>query len=149
MPPRSRKGKGAGPATASSQGAQSTLSFNNKSARVTKPGKRQDVAASKLLELAQAQIEEEVTATGGEEQEGTIEMADLSTVTSESELQSPAGKTKKPQNDKDERELAAERITDAQLKKYWQAEEASRLAPRGAYFFFSSCFPISFSRTQN
>jgi len=132
MPPRSRKGKG-GAATASSQ-AQSTLSFNNKSARVTKPGNRQDVAVSKLSELAQAQIEEEVTAPE-EEEEGTTEIVEVTTITPEPEVQLPSiqkseTKRQKRDADKDERELAAERITDAQLKKYWQAEEASRLAPR-------------------
>ena len=34
---------------------------------------------------------------------------------------------------KDEREGAAEKVTDAQIKKYWKAEEDSRLAPRGNY----------------
>jgi DNA polymerase delta subunit 4 len=145
MPPRSRKGKG-GAATASSQ-AQSTLSFNNKSARVTKPGNRQDVAASKLSELAQAQIEEEVTAPE-EEEEGTTEIVEVTTITPEPEVQLPSiqkseTKRQKRDADKDERELAAERITDAQLKKYWQAEEASRLAPRGTYLLSPLRLPLS------
>ncbi|KAK5449764.1 hypothetical protein LTS15_008335 [Exophiala xenobiotica] len=142
--PRGRKAKGA---TASSN-AQSRLSFNN-SARVTKPGTRQDdavkKAASKLSDPAQAQIEDEVKVTVTPEAEAEPEEATEVQITPEPESkkvdvairESPLKpKTTNPKTkkntvpSKDERELAAEKVTDAQLRKYWRAEEDSRLAPR-------------------
>ncbi|KIW60165.1 hypothetical protein PV05_00404 [Exophiala xenobiotica] len=140
--PRGRKAKGA-----AASNAQSRLSFNN-SARVTKPGTRQDdavkKAASKLSEPAQAQVEDEVRAIETPETEDEPEANEVQ-VTPEPESkkvdvpirESPlkpkttTPKTKKKTvASKDERELAAEKVTDAQLRKYWRAEEDGRLAPR-------------------
>ncbi|KIW87973.1 uncharacterized protein Z519_11558 [Cladophialophora bantiana CBS 173.52] len=123
---------------------QSTLSFNNKSARVTKPSAkahRDEHAASvkKLTELEDDGLKtepEDVT-------DGKNELASEETEESPQDLEPDAEpeeevavkarsrkKQKAKSEGKDERELAAEKVTDVQLKKYWQAEEDSRLAPR-------------------
>jgi hypothetical protein len=118
---------------------------------VTKPGTRQDnaakKAASKLSDPAQAQIEDEVKAIETPEAEDEPEEATEVQVTPEPESkkvdvairESPLNpKTTNPKTkkktvpSKDERELAAEKVTDAQLRKYWRAEEDGRLAPRSA-----------------
>ncbi|KIV87389.1 hypothetical protein PV11_02939 [Exophiala sideris] len=138
---RGRKSKGA---TTSS--AQSTLTFNN-STRVTKPGTRHDDSkkAPRLSDSAQSQLEDEVT--GIETPEPVEEPATIEVPEPEPESEStpveiaapgtPAKlassqkpKAKKKSAQKDDRELAAEKVTDAQIKKYWKAEEDSRLAPR-------------------
>lgn len=139
---RGRKARG----TPTSQ-AQSTLSFNN-STRVTKPGTRHDTSkkTSRLSDQDQEQLEHEVKdietpeidekpATAVEvpvsaEQES--QSTQVETVESESPTK-PQPKNKKKTAQKDERELAAEKVTDAQIKKYWKAEEATRLAPRSTF----------------
>lgn len=154
--PRGRKSKASTGSPASQ--AQATLSFNSKSARVTKPTTRQDEGKKKtptksLSEPAQAQIEEEVTAIQPPEPEEEVQSVDVdvtpeaesslinvtnSVTPAEVQTQSPRPKTRRAQGqaDKDVRELAAEKVTDAQIKRYWRAEEDSRLAPRGT----STCF---------
>ena len=117
---------------------------------MTKPGTRQDdaakKAASKLSDPTQAQIEDEVKAIGTPEaedepegKEGQVtpepESKKVDVAIRESPLKpkSTNPKTKKKAVPaKDERELAAEKVTDAQLRKYWRAEEDGRLAPRSA-----------------
>jgi len=137
--PRGRKAKGA-----LSSHAQSTLSFNHQSARVTKSSARQDEAAkkaaSKLAEAVQPDVEDEVE--GEPEEAASTEPADVR-VAPEPEVEateievaireSPSQRPKtreKVAAAKNERELAADKVTDAQLKRYWKAEEDSRLAPR-------------------
>ncbi|KAJ4562976.1 hypothetical protein HRR88_005912 [Exophiala dermatitidis] len=143
--------------------SQSTLSFNNKSARVTKPSARPEEAAAKKRlssESAQTQLQEEVTEvqTPDPEKETGESAAEVVEVASEhepeeeshlirdtaeadvdvdadaeTELQTPKPRARKriqARPGKDERELEAEKVTDAQIKKYWRAEEESRLAPR-------------------
>lgn len=133
--PRGRKAKAA---TASH--GQPTLSFNKKSARVTKTSTKQDdaakKAASKLSESVGAEVEEEVKVTAPADVRVTPEPE--STEIKVTIRESPSRpQTQRPQTKqkavpaKDERELAAEKITDAQVKQYWKAEEDSRLAPRG------------------
>lgn len=145
MPPRSRRSKGSTPTH-----AQSRLSFNN-SARVTKPGTRQDDsakrAASKLSDVSQAPIETEIETPELEaddeesqpiEAQATpvLESKEIDVAIRDSPLKpkttNPKAK-KKAVSDKDERELSAEQITDAQIRKYWKAEEDGRLAPRSMY----------------
>ncbi|EXJ84404.1 hypothetical protein A1O3_05071 [Capronia epimyces CBS 606.96] len=154
--PRGRKPKASTGSAASH--AQSTLSFNSKSARVTKPSTRQDETTKKrvinhLSESAPAQIEEEVVAAQTSEQkpetrsvevgvtpepQPELESIHIDVATRESPSSTPAQsprtkpKTKRTtvQAGQDAREVAAEKVTAAQLKKYWQAEEDSRLAPR-------------------
>lgn len=158
--PRSRKAKASGPSA-----AQSTLSFNNKSARVTKPNTRQDdTAAKKLSEPAIAQLGDELEAQipgvddvkisepelgEPEEAEAKPEPEDGVDIA----IREPPSKSKSKSTKKSKavpgnggRELEAEKVTDAQLRKYWQAEEDSRLAPRSmclslCIFFRSSPTP--------
>ncbi|EXJ78542.1 hypothetical protein A1O1_08943 [Capronia coronata CBS 617.96] len=149
--PRGRKTKASTGSSAAQ--AQSTLSFNSKSARVTKPSARPDEAkknplAKSLSEPAQAQIEEEVTAietleSGQEEarsvdveaakaEPSQIKVNILDSPAEEAQTQrlKPRAKRTRVQGGKDARELEAEKVTDSQIKKYWRAEEDSRLAPR-------------------
>jgi len=146
---RGRKAKTTGYGTSSA--AQSRLSFNNSSARVTKPSTRADDASkrlesSKLRDSVQVHLEDENEDEVQEiEQPKTeIKVANVET-TPEPETKevdvairsSPRKGLSKPLRKtattpvKDEREGQAEKITDAQIKKYWKAEEDSRLAPRG------------------
>lgn len=139
---RGRKAKG----TPTSQ-AQSTLSFNN-STRVTKPGTRHDTSkkTSRLSDQSQEQLEHEVkdieTPELNEKPATTAEVPvpaepeseSTQVETLEAELPTkPQAKKKTKSAQKDERELAAEKVTDAQIKKYWKAEEATRLAPRSTF----------------
>jgi DNA polymerase delta subunit 4 len=140
MPPRNRKAKGA-----ATSHAQSTISFNS---RVVKPSTRQDdaskKAASKLSEPAQVQVEEEISQLESPQTEtADVTVQDLDTVDhKQNDVGSSRGTPVKlhksksnPKNtaEKDEREVEAEKVTDAQIKKYWTAEEDSRLAPRGMF----------------
>lgn len=142
MPPRGRRSKGSTPTH-----AQSRLSFNN-SARVTKPGTRQDdsakKAASKLSEVTQAPVEHEIETPEPEadelqatpESESKSKEIDVAIRESPLKPKTTNPKAKKiPVPDKDERELSAEKITDAQIRKYWKAEEDGRLAPRSMYHY--------------
>ncbi|KAI1624622.1 DNA polymerase delta, subunit 4 [Exophiala viscosa] len=136
---RGRKAKGA---TTSS--AQSTLTFNN-STRVTKPGARHDDSkeSSRLSNSAQSHQEEEVKdieTPEVDEEPATIEVPEPEAESTQVEIAAPGTpaklassqkpKSKKKATEKDDRKLAAEKVTDAQIKKYWRAEEDSRLAPR-------------------
>lgn len=144
---RGRKSKATSHSTSSA--AQSRLSFNNNTARVTKPSTRADDASkrlesSKLRDSAQVQLEDEVHEIKSPQTE--IKSADVE-VTPEPETKDvdvairssplkasePLKKTTTTNPVKDEREKQAEKVTDAQIKKYWKAEEDSRLAPRGNY----------------
>ncbi|OAP62696.1 hypothetical protein AYL99_01923 [Fonsecaea erecta] len=134
---------------------QSTLSFNKKSARVTKPGANaqrdeNSASAKKLAEVAHGlKTEPEVAEVKNEssapeeiepdsqdlkvEDSEEAEPAEQEEVEEEEEVLVKARSRKKQKAKpagKDGRELAAEKITDVQLRKYWQAEEDSRLAPR-------------------
>lgn len=119
--------------TGASSAAQSRLSFNNSSAKVTKSSQRADDASKKaetlkLSEPAQSRLREEVGANVEVTPEPEVKEVDV--VIRESPRKA---KTAKKINApvKDEREAAADKITDAQIKSYWKAEEDSRLAPRG------------------
>lgn len=143
MPPRGRKAKSA---TASASNAQSTLSFNNKSARVTKPNRQDDAAlrkaSSKLSAPVQSQLEEEAVSVVEEEPqaeahevevspEPEAEGTDIAIRESPRKKKIRKGANTSGLTAKDQRELAAKEVTDAQIKKYWKAEEDGRLAPRG------------------
>ncbi|RVX70725.1 hypothetical protein B0A52_05375 [Exophiala mesophila] len=143
MPPRTRKSKPAGPTSH----AQSRLSFNQNSARVTKANRQDDSksrkASSKLSAPAQAIIDDEVAGEVEIIQPTEHEEEVQETTLVEPEVEQAEGRdvairetprkktksiTKVPV--KDEREALAEKVTDAQIKKYWKAEEDGRLAPR-------------------
>jgi DNA polymerase delta subunit 4 len=113
MPPSRRK--------SGNTAAQSTLSFNSKSARVTKPSAGDastENAASKISEHALTEAFEHVQSEDAEPESEAIEVP----------IRQQAAK---PVVVKDEAEEKAEKISDSQLKRYWKAEEDKRKAPRG------------------
>lgn len=114
MPPSRKK---TGPAT---KGAQSTLSFGART-KVTKPTTSNAKNAKSTDGLAKAlKIPEADTAP---------ETADLGHVYAEAAIAKQAeAELKKLRTDE---EIRAEKVTDAQIKKYWRACEAERKAPRG------------------
>lgn len=106
MPPARRK------AAHTSRNAQPTLSFNSKPTRVTKPS----VADSSVKKLQKIEP-------------GLVEVITEDAPTSEVALrQQIKAEAAKP---KDEITLEAEKVTNAQIKKYWKQEEDVRKAPRG------------------
>jgi hypothetical protein len=150
--PRGRKSA----TTRASSGGQSRLSFNN---RVTKTSaqaqKDEEIASSKKISqiednLRHEQPESEVVDVKNEPEVEPTQQKVGSDVQPESEQiveeekepsKASARRRVKAVKGKDQRELAAEKITDAQLRKYWQKEEESRLAPRGMVTF-SALLPI-------
>ena len=142
MPPRTRRAAG-GPQAA---GGQSRLSFNN---RVSKPSHdvtaAQKHAKSKLSEPAQEIITSEIVKQSTPEPEVQVSTSDKGKVEQYESpvriLPSPSRKRKvrRSINDDDDdsvvsfvvAEKQAQKISDSQVKKYWKAEEDSRLAPRG------------------
>jgi DNA polymerase delta subunit 4 len=152
---RGRKPRATG--TSASSTAQSRLSFNNNSAKVIKPSTRADDAskraeALKLSEPAQLRLEDEVSAVDSPQTETKSADVEITPEPETNEVdvvirQSPRkAKTFKKTTIpvKDEREGAAEKVTDAQIKKYWKAEEDSRLAPRGNYPYHLKPFTPNF-----
>ena len=116
MPATRRARTSGGPAT---KGAQSTLSFGGRS-RVTKAVP----PASKLSKDNTESIKAEAITI-----EPETEKAELGHVFSEAAVQKQAEiELSKP---KTEAEMLAEKVTDAQIKKYWRAREAERITPRG------------------
>jgi hypothetical protein len=126
--PTTRRKAAANPSTRN----QSTLSFNNKSARITKPSLQDTPATQK----AQSKLSEPVQEVDIETPEPeTAEVEVKPEREEETEIAIPVLPPKKRKTakatGKSERELVADKITDAQIKKYWKAEEDARLAPRG------------------
>ena len=105
MPPSRRK------SAQTSSHAQPTLSFHSKPTKVTKPTGSASTKKSSKVEPA---LFEAIT-----EDLPTSEVALRQQIKTESA---------KP---KDEADLRAEKVTDAQIKKYWRKEEEVRKAPRG------------------
>lgn len=112
MPPARRKTSG--PAT---RGAQSTISFGNR-AKITKPTitplskqtKADPVLAERFAKTIDSPEPEEPTVA----EQAIVEQA-------HAEIAKP----------KTEAEERAEKMTDAQIKRYWKAREDERKAPRG------------------
>ncbi|OCT45239.1 DNA polymerase delta subunit 4 [Cladophialophora carrionii] len=141
--PRGRKS-----ATArASSGGQSRLSFNNRVTKTSAQAQRdEEVASAKKISqiedsLQQEQPEPEVVdvAVKDEPELGPTQQKIENNEQQETEQiveeepepsKASARRRVKAVKGKDEREIAAEKITDAQLRKYWQKEEDSRLAPR-------------------
>ncbi len=138
--PRGRKSTAA---ARSAAGAQSRLSFNNRVTKTSTQAQTDEPTASakKLSQIDDtlSQDESEVAEVGvkdgPETKSDEEEDEETSEILEEVPEPSRAGARRKAKTvkGKDEREVAAEKITDAQLKKYWQKEEESRLAPRGEY----------------
>lgn len=141
MPPKTRRAQPAA-------GSQATLSFKN---RVTKAGASQSPADKKaqakaavLNEPAQEFVAEEIarpsTPEPPQEQEQTKE--EESQINLQPSPSSVKSKRKTPRSslvslsDDDsyaEAHALAEKVSDAQIKKYWKAEEEKRIAPRGMF----------------
>ncbi|KAK5081930.1 hypothetical protein LTR70_008620 [Exophiala xenobiotica] len=142
MPPKTRRA-GTGPTAAS----QSTLSFKN---RVSKSKPTDSVTAVKnakstLNEPAQEIITEEITKQTTPEPEEQVRRPSASGKGKAEQVESPVRIVRSPArkrkvrrsiNDDDEdvsfeaAEKQAQKISDAQVKKYWKAEEDLRIAPR-------------------
>jgi DNA polymerase delta subunit 4 len=125
--------------------AQSTLSFNNRVTKSSASAQRAEAAASskKLEQIEDTVLSEPEVATVQAEAEVEVDddeaEGDESTIVEEqSQPTRASGKRKVKHDAKDEREVLAEKITDAQVKKYWQREEDDRLAPRGTSHFSPS-----------
>lgn len=133
MPPKTRR-RAAAP-------SQTTLSFNSK---VTKPSQSDHISSAKsnkkrLSDPAKESIVEQISTPDPES--GTVinlEQEEDEEVKPEP-VTSPIQPRKKNRisgassTHSDPREAAADKVTDAQIKKYWQKEEESRLAPRGTH----------------
>lgn len=149
MPPRRTK---AGASSSSSRAGQSTLSFNKRAGRVTKPTISQPSSdkkpASKLNQVAQAEVLKQLSEP--EPAVTTIEIKDdhqpLKQIEPKAQDDSDVTPTKPKSKKKsrtstssltvDDLESAissAQSIPETRIKKYWSAEESSRLAPRGTW----------------
>jgi hypothetical protein len=135
MPTTRRK---AGAPTSSSQ--QSTLSFNNKQTRVTKSNAVDTSKKSKLSEPAERQV----VAISTPEPEQVVETEDLVIRASSSKTSTPKRKSKLKSDGFDDAREKAGKVSDAQIKKYWKAEEDSRLAPRS-----TPALPLSYTLLMN
>ena len=122
MPPGRRKiDKSSTSAHTSATGGQSTLSFNSKPARITKPAiidATSKKGTRKSSESILDQLVEDVISPSAQSDSEIVE------VPTREEAKTVV---------RDEIEKKAEKITNAQLRKYWRAEEDKRLAPRGTW----------------
>ena len=57
----------------------------------------------------------------------------------------PQKKKSKKQDEKTAREVEAEKLSDAAIKRYWKAEEESRIAPRGPFCLLLYLICVTFS----
>jgi DNA polymerase delta subunit 4 len=121
MPPGRRK-SGNPSVSSRNAAAQSTLSFNSKSARVTKPSAADASTKKVSSKISEAELGEAVDNVHSEDLNLEPEVAEV-----------PIRQQAKPVAVKDEAEEKAEKISDPQLKRYWKAEEDKRKAPRGTY----------------
>jgi DNA polymerase delta subunit 4 len=116
MPATRRARTSGGPAT---KGAQSTLSFGGRS-RVTKAVPPSSKLSKDITKASKAEILVP---------EPEASKPELGHVISEAAVEKQAQvELSKP---KPEAEELAEKVTDAQIKKYWRAREAERITPRG------------------
>ena len=132
MPPKTRR-RAAVP-------SQTTLSFNSRN-KVTKPALDSTPATKKRLSDPAKEVIVEEISTPITQDQPAEEVSDVEV--EQAPAQQPSSPAQQPRKKKrvsaasthsDSREAAAEKITDAQIKKYWQREEESRLAPRGISF---------------
>ena len=106
MPPGRRKG------TQQTRHAQPTLSFHSKPTKVTKPITTDPL--TKKSSKAEPALVEAIT-----------DNSPISEVALKQQIKAEAAKPK------DEAALQAQKVTDLQIKKYWEKEEDVRKAPRG------------------
>jgi DNA polymerase delta subunit 4 len=124
--PTTRRKAAATPSTRN----QSTLSFNNKTARITKPS-LQDTPATKKPQSKLSEPGQEVEIETPEIAEVEVEPEQDEETEIAFSVSPPKKRKTAKATGKSEREVAADKITDAQIKRYWKAEEDARLAPRG------------------
>lgn len=116
MPATRKSTRGAAARTAASKG-QSTLSFNHK---VTKSGTAKSGKASKLSTPTATKVEPErqiQTPTSEDVEEIEAQQPEEAAIT-------------QPEVEKSAAELSAEKVTDAQIKRYWKGVEAARISKR-------------------
>lgn len=139
MPPKTRRA-GAGPTAA----GQATISFKNRISKPTDSITALKNTKSKLSEPAQEIITEEIVKQSTPEPEEQVKPSTGKGKAQQIEspvriLPSPSRKRKIRRSLVDEEEIIsfevaekqAQKISDGQVKKYWKAEEDSRIAPRG------------------
>ncbi|KAI3397045.1 hypothetical protein diail_11281 [Diaporthe ilicicola] len=115
--PATRKSSRGAAARAAASKQQSTLSFNHK---VTKGSTAKSGKNSKLSTPTASKVEQEP-----QPQPPTNE--DVEEVVFE---QPEEAQLAQPEPEKSEAELSAEKVTDAQIKRYWKSVEAARIAKR-------------------
>jgi hypothetical protein len=121
--PRGRRKSGNPSVSTRNAAAQPTLSFNSKSARVTKPSAGDGSAKTISSKTAKIVPAEAVGHVRSEHLDPKPQVAEVS-------IRQHA----KPVAVKDKAEEKAGRISDSQLKRYWQAEEDQMKAPRGTNY---------------
>ncbi|KAL9109191.1 MAG: hypothetical protein Q9227_006116 [Pyrenula ochraceoflavens] len=123
MPPRGRK-----PAATSTRPNQSTLAFNSKSARVSKPSAteaaKSNKKSAKQIEPTAAVVEEIAKAEVAPPEEEEEQHPTYSEAAIQEQAQT---EVEKPKDDFD---IKAAVISDKALRTYWRKEEESRIAPR-------------------
>jgi DNA polymerase delta subunit 4 len=104
--------------------AQSTISFGGNHSKITKPGaaSQDKNKTSKFPVIAKST--EDVVELPIVEEPGHV--SSETAISKHAEVEIDTLKTKKTED-----ERRAEAITDMQIKKYWRAREAERIAPRG------------------
>ncbi len=108
MPPARRNRVSSGPAA---KGSQKTLSFGN--SKVTKPLPK-DLKPSTTIPPSKVE-----------------EVLDLGHISSAAAVEQQARiEIERTKKERTAEELKAEKVTDAQIKKYWREREAERKAPR-------------------
>lgn len=124
------------------QAAQSTLSFHKQGPnRIIKPGAQRDEKSTKDVKVeaevelppttAEIAIVEQVVSAKAEEKSPSVAHAKTEVISEDiAESHVKASPEKRKSVGQPDIEARARKITDAQIKKYWQAKEAERKAPR-------------------
>lgn len=115
MPATRRARTSTGPAT---KGAQSTLSFGNRS-KITKPSSATSKKEKSIVDLGK--LEDDIKSASVEPEVGHVTSEVAVEKQAVAELAEP----------KTEADIKAEKVTDAQIKRYWRAREAERTSGRG------------------
>lgn len=143
MPPKTRRAA-SGP---TAKAGQSTLSFKNRISKPSDSTTNLKNAKSKLNEPAEEIVTSEIVKQSTPEPEHKPTSGKAKAQENESPVRivpSPSRrrKARRSLNDDDEDttyeavEKQAKKTSEAQIKKYWKAEEDSRLAPRGISLSF-------------
>lgn len=139
MPPTRRARTASGPKT-----AQSTLSFGGAGSRVTKASaaavgkdgskkrKSSNLGDSEVLQdgikKADIELELELGSSGVDDDDSATAAVEPSITSAAVVVQEAKLELRKPRT---KEESEAERVSDAQIKRYWRQREAERIAPRG------------------